>query len=316
MNELFHPLVSIIIPVYNGSNYVKEAIDSALAQTYENVEILVVNDGSNDDGKTEAIARSYGDKIRYFHKENGGVSSALNLGIREMKGEYFSWLSHDDKYLPDKIKNQVETLALCENKKTLALCENLQMDKNGELLSKTAKAYFPKARTFTDKEALYHLFKLGTFCGCSLLIPKTALKEAGGFDENLRYNQDGFMWAKIFLNGYALVYKQDVDCIMRIHAGQLTQRGIEIYHRDCEYMSEYLLPEIVKIDDKKRRFLYAYAKYNAVHNTPSVWKACLKIKGGLSFFARLKIRIFGFYGKLRPAVRKAYYRLFKRVKTQ
>ena len=61
MNELFHPLVSIIIPVYNGSNYVKEAIDSALAQTYDNVEILVVNDGSNDGGKTEEIARSYGD---------------------------------------------------------------------------------------------------------------------------------------------------------------------------------------------------------------------------------------------------------------
>ena len=78
------PLVSIVIPVYNGSNYMREAIDSALAQTYENVEIIVVNDGSTDDGETDRIARSYGDKIRYFAKDNGGVSSALNKGIKEM----------------------------------------------------------------------------------------------------------------------------------------------------------------------------------------------------------------------------------------
>ena len=89
----------------------REAIDSALAQTYRNIEIIVVNDGSNDNGETERIALSYGDKIRYFHKENGGVSSALNLGIQNMQGEYFSWLSHDDKYSPKKIENQVNALA-------------------------------------------------------------------------------------------------------------------------------------------------------------------------------------------------------------
>ena len=98
------PLVSIIIPVYNGSNYVKEAIDSALAQTYKNIEVIVVNDGSTDN--TEKIVKSYGDKIRYFYKENGGVASALNLAIENSKGEYISWLSHDDVYYPNKIQEQ------------------------------------------------------------------------------------------------------------------------------------------------------------------------------------------------------------------
>jgi glycosyltransferase involved in cell wall biosynthesis len=77
----FNPKVSIIIPVYNGSNFLKEAIDSAIAQTYKNIEIIVINDGSSDNGATEKIAKSYGDKIRYFKKENGGVATALNLGI-------------------------------------------------------------------------------------------------------------------------------------------------------------------------------------------------------------------------------------------
>ena len=93
-----NPKFSIIIPVYNGSNYLEEAINSALAQTYQNIEIVVVNDGSNDGGKTETIARSFGDKIRYFSKENGGVSSALNFGIKQMTGEWFAWLSHDDSF--------------------------------------------------------------------------------------------------------------------------------------------------------------------------------------------------------------------------
>ena len=104
------PLVSIVIPVYNGANYMREAIDSALAQTYSNIEIIVVNDGSNDGGATRDIALSYGDKIRYFEKENGGVSTALNLGIKNMRGKYFSWLSHDDVYLPEKIQVEIDAL--------------------------------------------------------------------------------------------------------------------------------------------------------------------------------------------------------------
>ena len=96
------PLVSIVIPVFNGEDFLDEAIKSAINQTYRNIEILVINDGSTDG--TEKIANKYEKQIRYFYKENGGVASALNLAIKEMKGEYFSWLSHDDYYDPSKIE--------------------------------------------------------------------------------------------------------------------------------------------------------------------------------------------------------------------
>ena len=110
VSSLTDPLVSIIIPVYNGTNYLREAIDSALGQTYSNCEIIVVNDGSNDNGETEKMALAFGDKIRYFSKGNGGVSTALNLGINNMRGDYFSWLSHDDLYTTEKIEKNVAAI--------------------------------------------------------------------------------------------------------------------------------------------------------------------------------------------------------------
>ena len=105
-----NPLVSIIIPVYNGSNYLKEAIESALCQTYKNLEVLVINDGSNDGDLTHNLALSFGNKIKYYNKENGGVASALNFGISKMNGEYFSWLSHDDIFKSEKIELQIDFL--------------------------------------------------------------------------------------------------------------------------------------------------------------------------------------------------------------
>src|ERR1700722_19485155 len=113
------PLVSIIIPVFNGTDYLNQAIGSALAQTYQNIEVIVVNDGSTDQGATEKIALSYGNKIFYHEKENGGVATALNFGIAKMKGEYFSWLSHDDLYTPDKIENQILEMLQCDDKTIL-----------------------------------------------------------------------------------------------------------------------------------------------------------------------------------------------------
>jgi len=109
MDNTFHPLVSIIIPVYNGSRYLNEALSSALNQTYDNIEVIVVNDGSEDN--SGEIAQSYGSRIRYFEKENGGVSTALNMALQHMRGDYFSWLSHDDVYFHDKIEKQVQKLA-------------------------------------------------------------------------------------------------------------------------------------------------------------------------------------------------------------
>ena len=148
MNQL-NPLVSIIIPVYNGSNYLREAIDSVLAQTYRNIEILVINDGSNDNGSTREIALSYGDQIRYFEKENGGVASALNKGLKEATGDYLSWLSHDDVYLPEKVAKEMEKLLALPDKNAVVFCRHSVMDAKGKHLfdAPGPPAFSPGTRT-------------------------------------------------------------------------------------------------------------------------------------------------------------------------
>lgn len=218
-----NPKVSLIIPVYNGSNYLKYAIDSALNQTYKNLEIIVVNDGSTDKGKTEKIARSYGDKIRYIHKENGGVSSALNLAIEKMTGEYFSWLSHDDTYEPNKVEAEIDFLK--ENnllrKKAIVYSDYYLMDVRGRILSKAIKNH-----TELVEKPEYALLK-GNINGLSLLIPKSAFDEYGGFDTSLKATQDYELWRKM-ARTYKLIHIPELLVSTRFHAKQVTNTSPKV----------------------------------------------------------------------------------------
>lgn len=102
------PLVSIIIPAYNAAATLAEAIDSALAQRYPRIEVLVVDDGSAD--RTPEVLRSYGDRIRWVRKDNGGLPAARNTGHLHTQGELIAWLDADDRAHPDRIALQVELL--------------------------------------------------------------------------------------------------------------------------------------------------------------------------------------------------------------
>lgn len=315
--ERFNPKVSVVIPVYNGSNFLKQAIDSALAQTYNNIEIIVVNDGSKDDGATEKIALSYGDKIRYIYKENGGVSSALNTGIENMTGEYFSWLSHDDVYLPEKVEKQVLALDGTGGN-TLALCAFKCIDKEGNPFGGKHKARLGNGH-YSWNEALCHMLINGTFNGCAFLIPKVVLDRVGGFDETLRYSQDALMWMKIFLSEYDIVGMDEELVYNRVHNGQLTQTGKVLFHSDSEKISLQIIPQIVSKGNYARALLYAYALNSAKYNNKTVVKKCFiasKENKLLSFFQKMKICLVGLYGSVRPTIRKIYYKLFRKVKTQ
>lgn len=102
------PLISVMIGVYNAERYLAEAIDSVLAQSYRPLELIVVDDGS-DDGSAD-LARTYGDALTYAHQENAGNGSARNHAVRLASGELFAFLDADDRFLPEKLEHQFAEL--------------------------------------------------------------------------------------------------------------------------------------------------------------------------------------------------------------
>lgn len=300
------PLVSIIIPVYNGSNYLQQAIDSALSQSYPNCEVIVINDGSTDEGKTDVIANQYIDKIRYYSKENGGVSSALNLGIQVMKGEYFSWLSHDDVYLQKKIENQVTQLQRFGSRNIISLCGFKLVDKSLVPLKRSLSTVLPSDTIILGEATINYMFKRGTLNGCALLIPKDAFEHCGSFDEKLRFNQDSFMWYKMFLSGFSLSYTSEIGVLQRTHKEQATQRGQSTFRNDCLYMNDYMMNAL----KKSSNLFYSYTIYNAKHNVVDVVSACLragKEQGLINLDKRFQVYLYLMYGRIRPLLKRLYY---------
>ncbi|MGQ9367396.1 glycosyltransferase [Azospirillum sp. ST 5-10] len=185
------PLVSIVIPVFNGADFLGEAIDSALAQTYRAIEVIVVDDGSDDGGATRAVAMRYGDRIRYVHKPNGGVSTALNAGIATMRGAFFCWLSHDDVYRPNKIETQIAAWRRF-GRPCIVVSDWDVMDDKGTPIPDGINDCTHLDLTNRPLEAYFHV----AFNGCAMLIPRSVLLDHG-FDPGLPRTQDNFLWFQL-----------------------------------------------------------------------------------------------------------------------
>lgn len=317
-NKLF-PKVSIVIPVYNGANFLNNAIDSALGQTYQNIEVLVINDGSSDDGATERIAQSYGEKIRYFSKPNGGVSSALNYGIAQMTGDYFSWLSHDDSYSPTKIADAVDLLRSMHQlyEKTIAFTFGHYIDQDGNVI----KPFWYKLETgrrYSGEEMVEFAVRNGTLYGCCMLIPKSAFEELGGLDESLHFSQDTLMWYTLYFGGYGLVSDGKDNVMIRLHSGQVTRNRRDLFVHDSMVIAKKIAPELEKYSNRTHNLLYFYSLRAAQHNC---WEvacyyrdfSCRKCPFTVSQKVNLALRMF--YGKYRETLKRIYYRYILKVGT-
>ena len=188
MEQAALPLVSVVIPVYNGSNYLREAIDGALAQTYPNLEVVVVDDGSTDD--TWAIIQSYGARLVGLHKDNGGVASALNAGIRRAQGPLVAWLSHDDIFLPGKLARQAEFM-LAHPEAGVCYTDFEIIDAAGARLA-TVRAPWVPAQAL-PREFLRDMY----INGSTVMLRKACFDQTGGFDERLAHTQDLEMWLRM-----------------------------------------------------------------------------------------------------------------------
>ncbi len=221
LEEFVKGRVSIIIPVYNGSNYVCDAVDSAISQTYGDVEVIVVNDGSDDDGETRKCLLQYGSRIKYIEKENGGVASALNEGVHSMSGEYFAWLSHDDVFQTDKIEKQIN--ALQEGFYQDGICSSNYAffdDASGEEIQTEFDKFFSKEKL---EESIF-LLLWGELHFSSLLIHRKHFSRIGFFNESLLTAQDNEFLIRL-LRKQKVCFCSDSLSRVRLHADAGTMKN-------------------------------------------------------------------------------------------
>lgn len=211
--ESTKPLVSVIIPMYNSSEFVKTTIDSVLNQTYENLEVIVIDDGSIDDSLE--IVKSFNcKKIKIFTQPNKGASSARNLGLKESKGDYIQFLDADDFLSHDKIENQIE--ALSENQNKISLCKTIYFFNGEELSDKTPidQWYydsFDNPTNFLIK--LYGGYTVGggMIQTNSWLTPRNIIDKIGYWNESLSVDDDGEFFCRVILASSGIIYANGLN---------------------------------------------------------------------------------------------------------
>ena len=182
------PLVSVVMPVYNGGLFLQEAIDSILSQRYKNLEFIIVNDGSNDNSES-IILSNYDNRIRYFSNLcNKGLIYSLNFAIEQANGEFIARMDADDVATSDRIEQQVEFL-LTHLDHGICGTNFIQIDTNGKLISKVS---LPQ----TNKDAQTFLFFGNCFCHSSIMI-KASLIRLFQYREEYLVCEDYDLWSRI-----------------------------------------------------------------------------------------------------------------------
>lgn len=183
------PLISVVIPVYNGEKTIKNTIESVLNQTFSDFELIVVNDGSQD-STLVAINEIKDARIRVFSSPNSGVSASRNRGLAEAKGEFISFLDADDLWTPDKLESQLK--ALQKNPQAaVAYSWSDWIDESGQFLR--AGGHITVNGNAYEKLLLRDFVESGS----NPLIRKQALEEVGTFDESLAFAEDWDLWLRL-----------------------------------------------------------------------------------------------------------------------
>ena len=213
------PLVSVIIPAYNYARYLPEAVDSALAQTYRRVEVVIVDDESTDE-TPELVKNRYGDcdRVRYQWQKNAGLAASRNTGIRMAQGELLVFLDADDILDPHMVERSWEVLR--EKGEDFALVAHQMgvIDRDGT--RQPERFRFPR----TDVEiTTLDLLVMSRF-GCAVLARKSAFEACGLFDSSLAASEDREMWIRISMTYRLFRLGESLSCLRR-HGENMSGSG-------------------------------------------------------------------------------------------
>lgn len=229
MKENNLPLVSIVVPCYNHEKYVTETIESIVNQTYKNIELIVIDDGSKDDSVKiiEQLANKY--NFTFIHRPNKGLSATLNEGIRASNGKYFCGCASDDIYMLDKVEKQVNYM---EKHPEYAMCY-------GNIIKfDSIKEEKIKALTASSGDMFDNLLCAKTVIPAVTYMIKTdVLKHLGGYDETL-WVEDLDMWLRIS-HQYKIAYMDDYLAYYRRHETNISQQTLKMYQAQKDILEKW-----------------------------------------------------------------------------
>ncbi|MCK4435905.1 glycosyltransferase, partial [Candidatus Bathyarchaeota archaeon] len=219
--------VSIVLTCYNGARWISRAIESILAQTYEDFELVIIDDGSTDSSKEVVVSHLCDERVHYIHQENRGFSAAVNRGIKESSGNLIGFIGQDDLWIPNKLELQLKYFS--EHKDVDLIHSNYySIDSEGRIIEVRGI----KIPNFSSKKKVVEQLFLNNFIGFeTVLVKRRCFDEVGYFDEQMVGFSDHDIWLRIagsFNIGYLdlpLVEKRE-------HEFQLSKVRIEAVLKD------------------------------------------------------------------------------------
>jgi len=253
-------LASVVIPVYNSEKFLEECLDSILTQTYQNIEIIAVDDGSTD--SSPDILERYSDKINIISQKNQGLASALNLGISKMKGDWFKWFSPDDVMYSNTIETLIDE-AKSHSDNTIIYSNWNIIDDTGNILREFHESNYNDLSEFDFNLRLLDGQQINVN---TTLIPAIFLKKYGirELDEPVAIDYDFFLRSALLHDvRFHLISQPLVK--YRIHSDQLSHKNIS---KTLNYISEIKDEILMKLDEPLRiKYNYGLEQYKKTKPT-------------------------------------------------
>jgi len=258
------PTVSVVIPAYNTAKYICETLESVFGQTYQDFEVIVINDGSPDTDAFETVIEPYLDHIVYLKQENRGPAAARNLGIRMARGEYIAFLDSDDSWLPEYLACQMKMFDETPSPDVVSTDTRLFGDSPDA--GKSFWELYPPRGEVTLKALLTRDCAIVTSC---TVARRPVLLNAGLFDENFYRAEDFDLWLRLGYGGARLLLQQKVLARRRAHGDALTASDVGIQ-----------IDEVRVLDKLERTLQLPPDVLLALQQRRSRTQACLDVEQG------------------------------------
>ncbi len=244
LNQENGPLVSVIVPSYNHEKYVKDTIESILNQTYKNIELIVIDDGSKDNSPRilEELSKKHG--FLFIHRPNKGLTATLNEALKLAKGKYICFCASDDMYLPHKIEKQVKFM---EENPEYGMCHgNVKFLKDERIIDNKKKP---------EKEIDFEeLLMRDPIFAVTVMVRKEVFDKVGPYDESL-YVDDWDMWLRIAFAGFRIGYIDDYLAIYRLHETNMTKNWRIIQEDVLKILNKWKSHPKYKLAIKRRQLI-------------------------------------------------------------